>query len=39
MVELDEHAPLRLCLDGKAETYWIQREPPGPDPASMIHQF
>lgn len=31
--------PLRLRLDGKAETYWIKREPPGPDPATMIHQF
>ena len=30
---------LRLRLDSGAETYWIKREPPGPQPDSMPHQF
>ncbi|MEM7022847.1 MAG: hypothetical protein AAF637_09655 [Pseudomonadota bacterium] len=30
---------LRLKLDPEASTYWIKREPPGPDPKTMIHQF
>lgn len=31
--------PLRLRMDENAESYWIRRDPPGPEPASMIHQF
>ncbi len=31
--------PLSLKFEPQAETYWIQREPPGPPPASMNHQF
>lgn len=31
--------PLRVRLDPRAETYWIRRDPPGPEPPSMIHQF
>lgn len=31
--------PLRLRLDPGSQSYWIKREPPGPDPATMIHQF
>jgi predicted membrane metal-binding protein len=31
--------PLRLRIDPQAESYWLVREPPGPDPATMIHQF
>ena len=31
--------PLRLRRDANATTYWINREPPGPDPATMIDQF
>jgi Saxitoxin biosynthesis operon protein SxtJ len=30
---------LRLRLDAAAETYWRKREPPGPAPRDMIHQF
>ncbi len=31
--------PLRLRLDPDAETYWIIRNPPGPPPEAMRHQF
>lgn len=31
--------PLSLEFDRAAETYWIERRPPGPDPKTMIHQF
>ena len=31
--------PLRLKLDRAAATYWIDRDPPGPDPKSMKNQF
>lgn len=31
--------PLRLKLDPKAKTYWIERKPPGPPPDSMTNQF
>jgi hypothetical protein len=31
--------PLRLKWDGAAKSYWIPREPPGPAPESMKHQF
>jgi len=31
--------PLGLQLDKAASTYWIQRDPPGPTPESMINQF
>jgi len=31
--------PLRLKRDPSASSYWIRREPPGPAPESMIHQF
>jgi hypothetical protein len=31
--------PLRLRLDPKAESYWIKREPPGPDSESLNNQF
>jgi len=30
---------LRLRHDPAAESYWIKREPPGPKPDSMPHQF
>jgi hypothetical protein len=30
---------LRLRRDAAAESYWIKREPPGPQPDSMPHQF
>jgi hypothetical protein len=31
--------PLRLRWDPKAASYWLPREPPGPEPATMVHQF
>jgi len=31
--------PLRLRLDRGAKSYWIEREPPGPEPGSMNLQF
>lgn len=31
--------PLRLRFDRAGSTYWIQREPPGPPPASFSDQF
>ena len=33
------HDGLRLRRDPKADTYWIPRKPPGPDPHSMSNQF
>ena len=31
--------PLRLTLDPNAPTYWIDRDPPGPEPKAMKNQF
>ncbi len=31
--------PLRLKFDPDAESYWIPRDPPGPEPDSMPQQF
>ena len=31
--------PLRTAFDRAAPTYWIERVPPGPDPAGMKDQF
>lgn len=31
--------PLRLRLDHDAATYWIERQPPGPVPDTMLRQF
>lgn len=31
--------PLRLKLEPDAESYWIKRDPPGPDGPSMSNQF
>jgi hypothetical protein len=30
---------LRLRRDPAAASYWIERDPPGPPPASMVEQF
>lgn len=30
---------LRLRLEPAAESYWIERRPPGPAPETMTHQF
>ena len=31
--------PLRLKRDAGADSYWIERKPPGPAPDSMTNQF
>jgi len=31
--------PLRLHFDPAADSYWIKRDPPGPDAASLKNQF
>lgn len=31
--------PLRLRRDPRAASYWIRRDPPGPDPETMTNQF
>lgn len=31
--------PLRLKFDPQAKSYWIERNPPGPEPESMRRQF
>ena len=31
--------PLRLSLDAPADSYWIDRRPPGPSPETMSNQF
>jgi hypothetical protein len=31
--------PLRLKIDRQAESYWIDRVPPGPSPESIKNQF
>jgi hypothetical protein len=31
--------PLRLKLEPKAQTYWQERQPPGPIPESLLDQF
>ena len=31
--------PLRCRIDKSRESYWVERQPPGPAPESMAHQF
>jgi hypothetical protein len=31
--------PLRLGFERESRSYWIAREPPGPEPETMRHQF
>ena len=31
--------PLRCRIDKKRKSYWVDRQPPGPAPESMAHQF
>jgi len=31
--------PLRRRIDKSAKSYWVERQPPGPSPESMAHQF
>lgn len=39
LMRLTGKDPLRLKLQPDAESYWIKREPPGPDPQTMTKQF
>ncbi|MCD6680904.1 MAG: SxtJ family membrane protein [Burkholderiaceae bacterium] len=31
--------PLELSRDASVDTYWVRREPPGPEPESIRNQF
>jgi hypothetical protein len=31
--------PLRRRIDKNCKSYWVERQPPGPSPESMAHQF
>jgi hypothetical protein len=31
--------PLRCRIDKTRKSYWVERQPPGPAPESMAHQF
>ncbi|HBS34436.1 MAG TPA: hypothetical protein DEA50_05065 [Parvularcula sp.] len=33
------HDPLRRRRKPAGESYWIAKDPPGPDPATMVNQF
>jgi hypothetical protein len=39
LMRLAGRDPLRLRLDPRAKSYWIPREPPGPDPATLPRQY
>lgn len=39
IMRLRRKDPLRLRIDRNARSYWIERVPPGPTPASMTNQF
>ena len=39
LMRLTRRDPLRLRREPDAKTYWIPREPPGPDAGSMTRQF
>jgi hypothetical protein len=39
ILRLRGNDPLRLRLAPQAKSYWIERAPPGPTPASMTDQF
>lgn len=39
LMRLSGKDPLRLKRDPGAQSYWIEREPPGPPPDSMTNQF
>ena len=38
-VRVTKKDPLRLKRDPTATSYWIERDPPGPDPKSLPQQF
>lgn len=39
IIRLAGKDPLRLKFDPGADSYWIERKPPGPPPDSMTNQF
>lgn len=39
LMQLFGKDPLRLRFDSDIETYWIKRDPPGPNPDSLNNQF
>jgi hypothetical protein len=39
VIRLTGKDPLRLKFAPEADSYWIPRDPPGPAPDSMNHQF
>lgn len=39
MLRLFGKDPLRLRFEPEKESYWIARDPPGPEPKSMLQQF
>lgn len=39
VMRLLDKDPLRLRLDSEVKSYWIYRDPPGPEPKSMSRQF
>jgi hypothetical protein len=39
LMRLSGKDPLRLCYEPEADSYWIKRVPPGPQPESFKNQF
>ena len=39
LMRLTGKNPLRLGFDREAQSYWIDRQPPGPAPDTMPRQF
>jgi len=39
LLRLRGHRPLRLEFAPEKESYWIDRDPPGPEPGTMKRQF
>lgn len=39
LMKLFGKTPISVRFDRAAKSYWIEREPPGPAPASMKNQF
>ena len=39
IMRLRGHDPLKRKRKAPGESYWIERNPPGPDPATMTNQF
>lgn len=39
LMRLSGKDPLRLKLEPDAQTYWQERQPPGPAPESLLDQF